>query len=193
MITGIILASGFSNRMGQDKLLIEIDGKKIIERVIEALLASDLDDIILIYRTEEIKNIAKSYGIKTIYNPDAHLGQSQSVKLGVEHCEGDCCYMFFVGDQPFINAELINNLIKEHKKNPYKIVAPYYQGKINMPILFPEDLKEDLLKVQGDKGGREIIQKNPDRIKKFEIKDKSLIIDIDTIEDFDIWCKISQG
>lgn len=191
MITGIIMASGFSNRMGKDKLLIEINGKKIIEWVIIALKDSNLDEIILVYRTEEIKKIGESYGIKTVFNPNAHLGQSQSVIHGVSKSKGDC-YMFFVGDQPFISTKLINDLIEEHKKNPIKIVIPYYQDKINMPILFPADFKEDLLKVTGDKGGREIIQKNPSRIKKVEIQDKSLIIDIDTIEDYDNWCKMPQ-
>lgn len=192
MVTGIILASGFSNRMGRDKLLIEINGKRIIEWVIEALKASNLDDIILVYRTEEVKKIAESYCLRTVYNPKAHLGQSQSVILGLEHCKGDCCFMFFVGDQPFISSQLINDLIDEHKRNPSKIVIPYYQDKINMPILFPPDFREDLLKVKGDKGGREIIQKNPSKIKKVEIQDQSLVIDIDTIEDYDIWCKMPQ-
>ena len=100
--------------------------------------------------------------------------------------------MFFVGDQPFISTRLINDLIEEHKKNPSNIVIPYYQDKINMPILFPSDFKEDLLKVTGDKGGREIIQKNPSKIRKVEIQDEFLIIDIDTIEDYDNWCKMPQ-
>ncbi|MBC8587905.1 nucleotidyltransferase family protein [Paratissierella segnis] len=182
MITGIVMASGFSNRMGKDKLLIEINGKKIIEWVLEAVKASNLNEIILIYRTKEIKRIADSYGIKTVYNPNAHLGQSQSVILGVENSKSDT-YMFFVCDQPFISSELINNLIEEYNESPSKIVIPYYQGKINMPIIFPPDFKEDLLKVEGDKGGREIIHKNPTRIKKVEVQDEILLKDIDTIED----------
>ncbi|NLL81641.1 MAG: NTP transferase domain-containing protein, partial [Tissierellia bacterium] len=34
MVTGIIMAAGFSKRMGEDKLLMEIDGVKMVERVI---------------------------------------------------------------------------------------------------------------------------------------------------------------
>lgn len=182
MITGIIMASGFSKRMGRDKLLIEINGKKIIERVIETLMDSNLDEIILIYRTEEVRKIAESYGIKTVYNPNAHLGQSQSVVLGVENSRYDT-YMFFVCDQPFLSFELINDLIEEYNKSPSNIVIPCYQDKINMPIIFPMDFKEDLLNVEGDKGGREIIHKNPTRVKKVEVQDEILVKDIDTIED----------
>ena len=59
MITGIIMASGFSKRMKTDKLTIEIEGMKIIERVIEATISSKLDKIILVYRTEEIRLIGE--------------------------------------------------------------------------------------------------------------------------------------
>ena len=58
MITGIILlASGFSiRRMKKDKLLMDIDGEKIVERVIRACVESDLGfEIILIHRKEVSK------------------------------------------------------------------------------------------------------------------------------------------
>ena len=64
MITGIILASGFSRRMKADKLLIDIEGSALIERVIKACVDSRLDDIILIYRSEEVKKIGEKYNIK---------------------------------------------------------------------------------------------------------------------------------
>ena len=188
MITGIIMASGFSNRMGKDKLLIDVNGKKIIERVIEAAIYSKLDEVILIYRTKEVRDIGETYGIKTIYNPNAHLGQSQSVITGVESSEKGA-YMFFVGDQPFISVGLIDLLIDEYNREPEKIIIPYYENMIGMPIIFPSSLREELLKVGGDKGGREIIRNNPLLIKKVYIDDEYLIKDIDTVEDYERWCR----
>ena len=59
MITGIILASGFSKRMNRDKLLMEIDGVPMVERVIERAVESRLDEVILVYRVDEVKRIGK--------------------------------------------------------------------------------------------------------------------------------------
>jgi len=112
MISGIIMASGFSRRMKRDKLLMKINNKQIIKYVIEAAKESNLDEIILVYRREEIKNIGKNYNIKTIYNEKAHLGQCQSIIKGIEEARGSG-YMFLAGDQPFINYILINKLIEE--------------------------------------------------------------------------------
>lgn len=180
MITGIILASGFSRRMKDDKLLIEVNGVKMVERVIQRCKESLLDEVILIYRKEEVKHIGDSYNIKTLYNPKAHLGQSEGLKLGIREAEDSEAYMFLVGDQPFINTELINKLIEEYKKGQGLIVAPYYNGSRGMPIIFSAKFKDELLKVQGDKGGRDIIKKNPSLVREIYIDNEKLGMDIDT-------------
>ena len=185
MITGIILASGFSNRMGQNKLLIEVDGRRVIERVIDSCKNSMLDEIILVYRVDELKDIGEKHGIKTIFNPNAHLGQSASVIQGVEDSKDLNAFMFIVGDQPFLDTRVINKLIEEYRKDTKMIVTPYYNQKFGMPIIFPNIYKDDLLKVKGDKGGREIIENNKDLVKKIYFDNELLVIDIDTIEDLE--------
>lgn len=179
MITGIILASGFSKRMGQDKLLMEVDGIKMVERVIKAAKESSLDNIILIYRKEEVKKIGNDYGVKTIFNPKAHLGQGEGLKLGVKRSENPSNYMFLVADQPFISSKLINKLIKKHKENRTSIIVPYYNKKRGMPTIFPSSFRGQLLRVKGDKGGRDIIGENSSLIKKIYIDDEKLGMDID--------------
>ena len=184
MITGIILASGFSKRMKEDKLLMKIDGVKMVERVIESAKNSSLDDILLVYRKEEVKNIGDEYGIKTIYNPKAHLGQSEGLKLGVKEAANAEAYMFLVGDQPFMTTQLINKLIFEYKNSQASIIVPYYNGRNGNPTIFSSIYKNELLNVQGDKGGRDIIRNNLSIVKKVHIGDERLGFDIDTPGDF---------
>ena len=184
MITGIIMASGFSNRMGKNKLLMEIDGVRVIERVISACKESLLDDIILIYRVDEVRDIGEKYGLRCIFNSNAHEGQSAAVKLGVENSNPNSSYMFLVGDQPFLTHELIDKLIREYNMDTKNIVVPYFNNKFGMPIIFPSNFREDLLKVSGDKGGREIIQGNPGLVRKIYFEDELMGVDIDTMEDY---------
>lgn len=182
MITGIIMASGFSNRMGENKLLIELDGVRLIDRVISEAKKSDLDKLILIYREDEIKKIGDFFKIETIYNKNANLGQSESMKLGIRNTDSGSSYMFLVGDQPFLTKDIINNLIDSHKLNKNKIVVPHYNGKRGMPTIFPSIFREELLKIDGDIGGRDIIIENRDKIVKL-VFDKKYGLDIDTKED----------
>ena len=178
------MASGFSKRMGQNKLLMEIEEEKVIERVILACKNSLLDEIILIYRLDEIKEIGLKYKLKTIHNPNAIKGQSEAVKLGVKTSKEENGVMFLVADQPFLDAKVINTLLKEYEKDPSMIVVPFYDNKFGMPIIFPSLFRDELLKVSGDKGGREIIEKNPNLVKKIYYEDKLLGVDIDTMEDY---------
>lgn len=185
MITGIILAAGFSNRMGKDKLLIKIKGEKIIERVVHACVQSNLNKVILIYRKQEIKEIAERYKIIAIQNNQAYKGQSESMKIGIKNTNDDSSYMFIVGDQPFINPETINRLIKEYKGYKSTIIIPYYGGERGMPIIISNRYKDELLNVTGDKGGRDIIEKYFQKARIVNIENIKIGKDIDVPQDLD--------
>lgn len=182
MITGIIMASGFSRRMKRNKLTIKINGDTIIEKVIKAAKQSKLDDILLIYRTEEIRDIGIKLNLKTIYNKKAILGQSESVKLGVSNSHKSSNYMFIVADQPYLESGVIDTLIDAFLKE-HKITIPYFQGKFGMPLIFPNKFRDELLKTKGDKGGREIIRDNPRYVQRVDFENKKLGMDIDSPKD----------
>jgi len=186
MITGIILASGFSNRMKRDKLLMEIEGIPMVERVIQSSIKSKLDEVILVYRVNEVKKLGIKYGVKLVYNPKAHLGQSEGLKLGVKEAKPGA-YMFLMGDMPFITEDLINRLIEEFIEDESNIIVPYYNNKRGMPTIFPYSLRGELLNIEGDIGGRRIIEDNPFLVKKVYIDNCILGLDIDTQEEYKRW------
>lgn len=182
MVTGIIMASGFSRRMKRNKLTIKINGETIIERVIKAAKKSKLDDIVLIYRTDDIRDFGLKYNIKTIYNPNAILGQSESVKLGVKNSNKSSAYMFFVADQPYLDTAVIDRLIDAYKIDE-KITIPYFNGKFGMPLIFPNIFRNELLRTKGDKGGREIIGENPLLTQRVDFDNEKLGMDVDSPND----------
>jgi len=186
VITGIILASGLSRRMDKEKLLLKVKGIPMVERVIRAAQSSQIDELILIYKRDEIKEIAKKYGIKTVYNQYAHEGQSAAVKLGVKasHPDSDG-FMFLVGDQPYLNSSTINKLIDVFKKVKDTIVVPIYSSIRGNPVIFPSTLKDALLRLEGDCGGRRIIESMGDSVKLVTIEKSIEGTDIDTIEEYE--------
>ncbi|WP_432408730.1 molybdenum cofactor cytidylyltransferase [Wukongibacter sp. M2B1] len=188
MITGIIMASGFSKRMKRNKLLLDLDGSPVIERVIKAIKESNVDNVIIVYREKRVKEIGIRNGVKVIYNDSAELGQSQSMKLGVRYSPPETeAFMFFVGDQPFLNAVTINRLIEAFKEGKYPIVVPKYNGKRGNPVIFSSELKGELLNIEGDKGGRSIIREKPSDVKIVNFSDETIGKDIDTWEEYINW------
>ncbi len=62
---------------------------------------------------------------------------------------------------PFITEDLINRLIEEFIEDESNIIVPYYNNKRGMPTIFPYSLRGELLNIEGDIGGRRIIEDNP--------------------------------
>lgn len=182
------MASGFSKRMNRDKLTLDFKGITVIERVIKAVKASEVDHIIMVYRNEELREIGMRHGIRTVYNSKAELGQSQSIKLGVEASPIETRgLMFFVGDQPFLNPVTINKLIQVFHVGKYPIVVPKYNEKKGNPVIFSSALKNELLKVTGDEGGRTIIQRRYDEVKFVPFEHSLVGRDIDTWDEYMKW------
>lgn len=184
MVSAIIMASGFGSRMGKNKLLLPYKGKVMIEYVMDAVLNSDLKEKVFIGREEGVLKIALERGIKTVVNPNAYRGQSEAIKLGIKNLNTGNGYMFLTGDQPFINSQVINILVREFEKYNNSIIVPLCNDKRSSPVIFPGDLKEELLALEGDKGGREIIKTNLNRVKYVPIDEPHCLMDVDTYEDY---------
>ncbi|MBC6003270.1 molybdenum cofactor cytidylyltransferase [Paeniclostridium sp. NSJ-45] len=183
MINAIVMASGFSTRMGNNKLLLEYRGKTIIENTLDILKKSNFKEIIVVSQYEEVLSIASKYSFKTVLNKKAYLGQSESIKLGIKNsseCEG---YMFFVGDQPLLNKMDIDNLIRCFKDNNKYIIIPKYENKTGNPVIFPKCLKNKLLMLKNDEKGKKVISEY-DKIKYIYVKRETLL-DIDTKKDYE--------
>lgn len=184
MISAIVMASGFSNRMGINKLILEYKDKPIIEYVFDAVNKSNIRSKIVVTNHEEVIDLGRKNGFNIVFNNNAKLGQSESIKLGIINSPDSLGYAFFTGDQPFINEKVIKLLVDEFNNNPNCIIVPHHNGRRGNPTIFPKEYAKELLNLQGDVGGREIIKKYEDRVKFIEISDKKTLWDIDTIEDY---------
>ena len=186
MITAIILASGFSKRMEDEKLLLDVGGVPMVERVIRAAQSPLIGEGILIYRCDAIKEIGERYSLKTVYNPHAAEGQSAAVKLGVScaHPATDG-FMFFVGDQPCLTQSTVNELIGIFTGKNSSIVVPLYNGSRGNPVIFPSILRETLLKLEGDCGGRTVIERMENNVVLVPVDEGNEGKDIDTKSDYE--------
>lgn len=185
-VCGIIMASGLSRRMGQNKLTMKVNDVSMIENVVRECSLSNLRKVLIVYNKGEVLEEVKDYPISYVYNQSAEEGQSASIKLGIKSLDNMDLdgYMFLVGDQPFIKSSVINTLLRNFKRNYHNIVLPIYDDKNGSPVIFPKCLRKDFNSLKGDLGGREIIR-NYKNITKVNIKDPMLGIDIDTPEEYE--------
>ncbi len=187
LITGIILASGFSRRMSREKLLLPFGGGTIVERVIQAAVDSQLDTVLLVFHNKAVAAKAAAYDISCIYNTQAAEGQSASIRVGIDSADPlTGAYLFMVGDQPYLEAPIINRLINEHHMHPEQIIVPVYAGRRGTPTLFPARFRDKLQDLRGDCGGRRIIDRFPESVRTVPIDAERADLDIDTDSDYEL-------
>ncbi len=184
MINAIIMASGFSSRMGENKLLLKYKGCALVEYVLENVSKSNFSHRLIVTNRIEVIELSKKRNINGIMNLNADLGQSESIKLGILNSPEALGYAFFTGDQPFINEEIITELINEFEQYPNNIIVPIYKGRRGNPVIFPKKYTEELLKLQGDIGGKTVINKFIYQVRFIEIHEELPLWDIDTMEDY---------
>ncbi len=185
MINAIIMASGYSRRMGTNKLLLPYNGKTLIEHTLDNVCSCNFYNTILVAKDLEILALGKNRGMKTINNTEAVRGQSETIKLGINNLPEAMGYAFFTGDQPLMNSKTIKYLIDCFKMDYNFIVAPSYRGERGTPVIFPRVYVKELLSLRGDKGGRTVIQANLDKVKYVDLKEAHLLWDIDTKADYE--------
>jgi molybdenum cofactor cytidylyltransferase len=185
VISAVILASGFAVRMEQDKLLLPIDGIPMIQKIAQSVTASNVDETILIYRRKEVKATVERYVDRTVYNSGAHDGQSEAIRLGLRsiHPNSSACF-FIMGDQPLIQPEMINTLIRSAVNNPGKILVPLYGNRTGSPVLFPNTFWPELMQLRGDEGGRKVIRSHPDLVVQIPVAMETAGLDADTWEEY---------
>ncbi len=190
MISGILLAAGTAQRIGKQKLLLDFKGKPVLRWVLEAALSSDLSEVICV--VQQSKDLQQKMPLehdklRWVSNKKASQGQSASIIAGLKAVLPKSeAALFLVGDQPLIQPELINNLLKLFRKKRPLIVAPTFQGQTRNPVLFHRDLFPELLKVTGDMGGRALIRTYREKTALLEWKDEAPFLDLDTWEDYEI-------
>lgn len=182
MITAIIMASGLSKRMGENKLLLKYKDKTIIEYVLDEVSKVDFKEVIVVSSYNEIKEISKKYNYKYIENKKNYIGQSESIKLGINNSKESLGYMFFVGDQPLIDSNYINKMIEVFNENKDFIIIPKYKDRKGNPVIFPKSKREELLSLKEDEKGKKVIT-NSCNIKYVDVSEY-MLFDIDTKKDY---------
>jgi molybdenum cofactor guanylyltransferase len=105
-ITGIILAGGKSTRMGKNKSLLPLNGKTVIEEVVE-LMQSIFDNVVIITNTPEEYKFIDLPTFRDIYE---YKGPLAGIHSGLYHSKTEDNFIISC-DIPLMNTEMIKYII----------------------------------------------------------------------------------
>jgi molybdenum cofactor cytidylyltransferase len=189
MISAIVLAAGESKRMGRTKQLLEWRGKTILQGVLDNLLESRVEEVILVlgHEADRIRKGVNTGGVKVVVNENYREGMITSLQHGLEALSEESEAFFIVlADQPGVGPGIFNRLVDEFRRiGPQKnILLPTFLGRRGHPPLFSAKYRKEAFRLKGDVGFRQVLLEHPEDILTVEMNTDSILQDIDTPQDY---------
>jgi len=186
-VSVILLAAGESKRMGKPKLLLPFGSSTILGSTVDNLLGSDVNEVIVVLGANvlETKKATAGKAVKIIINPDYRQGMSTSLISGLKQVDHQAQkIMVALSDQPLINRETYNKLIRESLESDSGIAVPTHKSRRGNPIIFNISYKAELKQLKGDVGGRELLKRHPGDILEVAVDCEGIYINLNTMDDY---------
>jgi molybdenum cofactor cytidylyltransferase len=185
-VAGLILAAGKSQRMGSPKALLRIYGRTFLEHIASEAQQSNLTEvkIVLGSQAELILERLPQLTANVVINPEYEQGQLSSLIRGLKTLEGYSIdgLMLFLVDHPFVNRDLINELLDWFSSHNNPLVIPTFKKQRGHPIIFAHELFPELINAPVDAGAIIVVRKYQDKILHVETGQAGILLDIDTPE-----------
>lgn len=181
-VAAIVLAAGRGSRMSVTcKPLLVLDGQPMVVAVVEAAVASRATQMIVVagHEASQVREELKKMPVRIVDNPDYRLGLSTSIRAGLAALPPTIdAAVFLLADMPLIRHDHIDRLIGAFAEGTADICLPVHRGRRGNPVLWSRALFEKLAALEGDTGGRALLENHADRVRLVEM-DAAVLVDVD--------------
>ena len=164
----LLLAAGESRRYGGDKLLDSIEGQPMYRYSLERMTAFPACQRVVVTRFEQIREEAKKFGMTVVNNDRSEEGIARSLRLGMQalmkqhpDLRGVLC---MVCDQPWLKKETIESIFTSAAGVTSRIVCAGNKERLGNPVWFGRDYFDELMHLEGDVGGKQVVRKHPEKM-----------------------------
>jgi molybdenum cofactor cytidylyltransferase len=187
-VSGVLLAAGPSERFDDDvpKQLLQVEGEPLVRRTARRALDSRLAEVIVVvgHQAGQVSAALRGLDVQIVENLAFETGQASSVRVGLAAVDrASMASLFMPADQPNLNSKVIDDLIRLFESTGGPIVVPAFEGVRGAPVLFARSLFEELRRMVGDKGGRQLFPRHAESIVELSLADPGPLADLDTQED----------
>jgi molybdenum cofactor cytidylyltransferase len=186
-IAAVILAAGRSTRMGDiNKLLCDVGGRSLIARVADSACASRCRPVVLVsgFDSEAVRAAVSGYPLDVVFNPDFGKGMATSLRCGLMALPDEVNgALILLGDMPRISAQDIDRLIDAFDTAHPHVIIPEFEGRRGNPVLWPKKHFARLVSLEGDIGGRRLLDEIACECVRISFDVNSVLADIDSRAD----------
>jgi molybdenum cofactor cytidylyltransferase len=188
-VAAVVLAAGASTRFGSPKVLAHLDGRPILEHVLDAIREAGIDEIVVVlgHAADEIEDGIDWLDERLVRNPDPSA-LSSSLQIGIDAlAESDPApqaVIVALGDQPRTRPAVIRALVSSAKSSELMVVVPRYaEGGGSNPLLLRREAFDLVDEATGDRGLGPLLEARPELVLEVPVPGRNP--DVDTPADLD--------
>lgn len=195
----ILLAAGRSSRMrGQDKLLQQVEGRALIRRQADIARAATTGPVYVTLPPDAPLRHAALAGcdVQILSVPEAARGMSASLRRGLEALPKEAPgTMILLADLPELTASDLKSVAGavDFAAGPLIWRGATAEGAPGHPIVFARAVFPELMALEGDTGGAEVVKKHRDRMVLIPLPGQHALRDLDTPEEWVAWRTARQS
>jgi molybdenum cofactor cytidylyltransferase len=162
-VAGVVLAAGSSSRMGENKLLLPLEGSTVLRRAVATAVAGGLDPVLVVIGHESERARAELAGLacEPVLNPDHSRGINSSLCAGISAVPGGCAAaVVMLADMPFVTAEMIGAVVERFRSGGAPLVLSVYGDVLAPPTLYARALFPELSALEGEGCGKRVMKRH---------------------------------
>jgi molybdenum cofactor cytidylyltransferase len=178
-VAAVVLAAGESRRFGSPKQLALLEGRTLLEHVIDLAYAAGLAPIAAVVPAWLPRPASADDRLLWVPNPEPQRGMSRSLQIGFQALPSETdAAVILLGDQPTVTRAGIQTLLRARSERP--VVAGLRDRHPVPPLLIERSLFGLVEQATGDEGLRDLLRAHPEWVHVVDIPAAS---DVDTAAD----------
>ena len=186
-LAAVILAAGYSSRMGEFKPLLRLGGVTLLDRCVSLFRRAKIRRIVVVsgHRRQETEDEAKRLGLVAVHNPHYDDGMFTSVQTGIKQIPKADGFFLLPVDIPLIRPSTVLAIAAAFDGR--SVVLPKFAGETGHPPLIPNRLLPAILAYKGQNGLQGLFADlKPKDTKILPVWDQGVVLDADTPEDLSV-------
>lgn len=190
-INGLLIAAGFSKRMGEFKPLLNYNDNPFIVSITKKLLnVCETVTIVSGHKSTEIEDTIKFAflegtffpRVKIVINSEYEKGMFTSLQAGLRTLNDSDWILYHFVDQPFHKEKFYKEFTAQ-RDDEFDWIQPVFDGKDGHPVMFRNTIFEKIISKPADYNLRLIRDDGITRKKRWDCGYPQILKDFDTPDD----------
>ncbi|MEO2036334.1 MAG: NTP transferase domain-containing protein [Planctomycetaceae bacterium] len=191
-VFAIVPAAGLRRRMGQPKLLMDLAGASVIERLLSALAIPSITDRVVVLRPDDSRLAAAVTSAGgSVFRPDvAPPDMKASVVCALDYVQrvhqptSDDAWLLTPADHPLLERSVVEAVVEAWRVRMPDALIPEYRRQKGHPVVFKWSVSRLLPTIPSDHGLNWLMRAGRMDVQCLAVETPSILQDLDTPEDY---------